>query len=80
MKIIEAQEEERKKLSREIHDGPAQMLANVMMRSDLIERVQRERGPEEALVEIRSLKVMVRNAFMKCVELFMIYVLWHLMI
>lgn len=33
-----------------------------MMRSDLIERVQRERGPDEALVEIRSLKVMVRNA------------------
>ena len=62
MKIIEAQEEERKKLSREIHDGPAQMLANVMMRSDLIERVQREHGPEEAIKEIRSLKVMVRNA------------------
>ncbi|MFF2287604.1 sensor histidine kinase [Peribacillus butanolivorans] len=62
LKIIEAQEQERKKLSREIHDGPAQMLANVMMRSDLIERVQRERGPDEALVEIRSLKVMVRNA------------------
>ena len=49
LKIIEAQEQERKKLSREIHDGPAQMLANVMMRSDLIERVQRERGPDEAL-------------------------------
>lgn len=62
LKIIEACEQERKKLSREIHDGPAQMLANVMMRSDLIERVQRERGPDEALVEIRSLKVMVRNA------------------
>ena len=62
LKIIEAQEQERKKLSREIHDGPAQMLANVMMRSDLIERVQREKGPDEALVEIRSLKVMVRNA------------------
>ncbi|RFU63957.1 sensor histidine kinase [Peribacillus glennii] len=62
LKIIEAQEEERKKLSREIHDGPAQMLANVMMRSDLIERVYRERGANEALTEIRSLKSMVRNA------------------
>ncbi len=62
LKIIQAQEEERKKLSREIHDGPAQMMANVMMRSDLIERVQRESGPEEALKEIRSLKGMVRNA------------------
>lgn len=62
LKIIEAQEEERKKLSREIHDGPAQMLANVMIRADLIERVQRESGPDEALKEIRSLKGMVRNA------------------
>lgn len=61
-KIIEAQEEERKKLSREIHDGPAQMLANVMMRSDLIDRVYRERGSEEALKEIKDLKRMVRNA------------------
>lgn len=62
LKIIEAQEEERKKLSREIHDGPAQMLANVMMRSDLIDRIYRERSGEEALAEIRNLKVMVRNA------------------
>lgn len=62
LKIIEAQEEERKRLSREIHDGPAQMMANVMMRSDLIDRIFRERGSEEALQEIRSLKKMVRSA------------------
>lgn len=62
LKIIEAQEEERKRLSREIHDGPAQMLANVMMRSDLIERVYRERGAQEAWDEIKSFKKMVRSA------------------
>ncbi|WP_174728941.1 sensor histidine kinase [Mesobacillus harenae] len=62
LKIIEAQEEERKRLSREIHDGPAQMMANVMMRSDLIERIHRERSPDEAISEIRDLKVMVRSA------------------
>ncbi|MEW9108952.1 sensor histidine kinase [Cytobacillus gottheilii] len=62
LKIIEAQEEERKRLSREIHDGPAQMMANVMMRSDLIERVYKERGGEEAILEIKSLKKMVRSA------------------
>ncbi|MDQ0244777.1 two-component system sensor histidine kinase DegS [Bacillus fengqiuensis] len=61
-RIIEAQEEERKRLSREIHDGPAQMLANVMMRSELIERIYRERSPEEALQEIRDLRKMVRSA------------------
>jgi len=62
LRIIEAQEEERKRVSREIHDGPAQMLANVMMRSELIERIFRERGTEEGFKEIKSLKVNVRNA------------------
>lgn len=62
LKIIEAQEDERKRLSREIHDGPAQMLANVIMRSDLIERIYRERGGQEAITEIRSFKKMVRSA------------------
>jgi two-component system, NarL family, sensor histidine kinase DegS len=62
LKIIEAQEEERKRLSREIHDGPAQMLANVMMRSDLIERIYRERSPAEAWEEIKNFKKMVRSA------------------
>lgn len=62
LKIIEAQEDERKRLSREIHDGPAQMMANVMMRSDLIEKVYKERGPGEAIDEIRNMKKMVRSA------------------
>lgn len=62
LQVMEAQEEERKRLSREIHDGPAQMMANVLMRSDLIEKLYRERGVEAAFAEIRDLKKMVRSA------------------
>lgn len=62
LKIIEAQEEERKRLSREIHDGPAQLLAHVMMRSDLMERIIRERSADEAIEEVRDFKKMVRSA------------------
>ncbi|RLQ93015.1 sensor histidine kinase [Planomicrobium sp. Y74] len=62
LRIIEAQEEERKRLSREIHDGPAQMMANVLLRSDLIERTYREKGADQAFREITSLKEMVRHA------------------
>lgn len=62
IKIIEATEEERKRISREIHDGPAQMLANVLLRTDLINRTYQERGIEEALQGILELKDMVRDA------------------
>ncbi|WP_410974117.1 two-component sensor histidine kinase DegS [Bacillus velezensis] len=62
LRIIEAQEEERKRVSREIHDGPAQMLANVMMRSELIERIFRDRGTEDGFQEIKNLRQNVRNA------------------
>lgn len=62
LRIIEAQEEERKRVSREIHDGPAQMLANVMMRSELIERIFRDRGAEDGFQEIKNLRQNVRNA------------------
>ncbi|MRG84794.1 sensor histidine kinase [Salinibacillus xinjiangensis] len=62
LKIIDAQEEERRRLSREIHDGPAQLLANVMLRSDLVERTFRERGIDEAMKEIKQVKELVRSA------------------
>ncbi|MGG4406363.1 sensor histidine kinase [Geobacillus stearothermophilus] len=62
LKITEAQEEERRRLSREIHDGPAQLLAHVLLRSDLVEKVIKERGTEAAIAEIRDFRKMVHSA------------------
>lgn len=62
LKIIEAQEEERKKISREIHDGPAQMLANILLRSELVERAYRRGSVDKALEEIKSVRKMVRSS------------------
>nr|WP_289037064.1 sensor histidine kinase [uncultured Allobacillus sp.] len=62
LKIIEAQEEERRSLSREMHDGPAQMLANVMIRSEIVGKTFRERGIDQGLGEVKTMKEMVRKA------------------
>jgi len=39
LKIILAQEEERRRIAREIHDGPAQSMANLILRTDIAERM-----------------------------------------
>ena len=62
LKIIDAQEEERRSLSREMHDGPAQMLANVMIRSEIVGKTFRERGLEQGMSEVKTMKEMVRKA------------------
>jgi two-component system sensor histidine kinase DegS len=67
--IIRAQEEERKRISREIHDGPAQTLASLTMRIDYCIE---QHGSDSVLVEelldlkdsvIRSLKDIRRFIF-----------------
>src|SRR5699024_9413603 len=62
LKIIEAQEEERRRISREIHDGPAQMLAKILLRSELVDRTFREGSVEESLVEIRNVRKMISSS------------------
>ncbi len=59
IKIIEAQEEERSRLARDIHDGPAQSLANVIVKAELCEKLL-DIDKDRAKNEIHSLKEVIR--------------------
>jgi two-component system sensor histidine kinase DegS len=59
--IIKAQEEERKRLAREIHDGPAQLMANIVMRAEYILKLM-EVNPEHVKKELVSLQELVRQS------------------
>ncbi|QRG67328.1 sensor histidine kinase [Brevibacillus choshinensis] len=60
LRVIQAQEEERKRVAREIHDGPAQSMANVVLRSEIVERMLKNERILEAQMELHELKEMVR--------------------
>ena len=61
LSIIEAQEEERLRVSRQIHDGPTQSLTNLILRAEICERLI-DRDINEARAEIHSLKAMINNS------------------
>lgn len=57
LKIILAQEEERKRIAREIHDGPAQSLANLVIRTEIAERMlvkQEFRLVQDELIDLKG--------------------------
>ncbi|WNQ11591.1 sensor histidine kinase [Paenibacillus aurantius] len=57
LKIILAQEEERKRIAREIHDGLAQTMANVVLRTEISERMlgmQQYDAVKEELVDLKG--------------------------
>ncbi len=66
--IIEAQEQERLRLSRQMHDGPAQSLTNLVLQAEICERLF-DRDAERARTELTELKKSVINAF-KAVKVF----------
>ena len=60
IKIIEAQEEERQRLARDIHDGPAQSMANILVKAQLCERLI-DSDIERTKKELESLKDITRS-------------------
>lgn len=60
--IIEAQEEERRKISRQIHDGPAQALANFILQTEIAMRLF-DIDPEKARQELNNLKGSASSTF-----------------
>ena len=57
---MEAQEAERSRLAREVHDGPAQALSNAIFQVERVERIV-ESDPALALAELRYLRDMLRR-------------------
>ena len=60
-KIIQAQEDERLRVARDIHDGPAQAMANVVLRAEICERLL-DGDRNELARELIQLKNMVKEA------------------
>lgn len=60
-RIILAQEEERKRVAREIHDGPAQTMANVVLRAEICEKLLQTNRPA-VVEELKNLKLTVKDS------------------
>ena len=64
VRIIEAQEQERQRLVRQLHDGPAQSLTNLILQAEICERVF-DTDANRARHELGELKTAVTSTFQK---------------
>jgi signal transduction histidine kinase len=60
MRIVEAQEAERQRLAREVHDGPAQALSNAVFQVEVVER-SLDLDADLARAELRLLRELLRR-------------------
>src|SRR5437773_10384540 len=58
MRIVEAQEAERSRLAREVHDGPAQALSNAIFQVEVVQRLL-DRDEKLAREELKALRDMM---------------------
>lgn len=61
VKVIKAQEEERHRVAREIHDGPAQLMANVVLKAEICEKLI-DIDILKTKEELNNLKKIVRDS------------------
>lgn len=59
-KIVEVEEDARKKLARDLHDGPTQSVAAIAMRANFIRRLI-ERQPQQAIDELWKVEDLARR-------------------
>ena len=64
VRLVEAQEGERQRLSRQIHDGPAQALSNFILQTEIAMRLF-DIDAERARAELQSLKSSATSTFQK---------------
>ena len=60
MRVLQGQEMERSRLAREVHDGPAQVMANAIMAIEYCERLL-ERRPQSLPSELHRIKLSLRQ-------------------
>jgi two-component system sensor histidine kinase DegS len=58
--VLRAQEDLRRDIARQMHDGPAQSLANIALQSEIVERLV-ARGDQRATAELGALRRMVQS-------------------
>jgi two-component system sensor histidine kinase DegS len=64
VRIVLAQEEERQRLARQMHDGPAQSLTNFILQTEICQRLF-DRNPARAAEELGTLKTVASTTFQK---------------
>jgi len=60
LRVIQAQETERRRIARDMHDGPAQSLSNLVLKSELCLKLL-DKDINRARLELQTLKALIRG-------------------